>query len=370
MSLGPRFDHIKKCTATHPGIAGVQEETQVDSSRRVILVERPRYIVPTANCFRLATGHRPDPGPGEMRIRTQWLSMDVMLYSQLKQVSADVTPLAIDATMVGPTVGTVEASNLADFPVGTLLSGYWGWQEHAISTGRRLRKLDFGVQKPSYGVSAYGSSAFGAYIALEVLAPVAKGETVVVGTALGGLGHIAGQIAKLKGARVVGIAGSADKCRIAVEQLGFDACVDHKAKDFAERLRAACPNGVDVNVETIGGRSLDAIAPLLNHNARIAACGLMDTPHLGDQPFEGRYTQLQSFLYLLINRRVSMRGLVVFDYIRSHGDAFHRDMKAWIDAGQVKPMEDIVNGLENAPAAFNDIFMGRNCGKRLIRVAD
>ena len=342
----------------------------MDTSRRVILAERPRYIVPTANCFKLLSGPRPESGSGELRIRTQWLSMDVMLYSRLQKVGGDATPLDIDATMVGPAVGTVDQSSLSEYPVGTVVSGYWGWQEHAISDGKRLRKLDFGCQKPSYGVSAYGASAFGAYIALEVLAPVAMGETVVVGTALGGLGHIAGQIAKLKGARVVGIAGSAEKCRIAVEQLGFDACVDHKAKDFAERLRAACPNGVDIDVETIGGRSLNAIAPLLNNHARIAACGLMDTPHLGDQPFEGRYTPLQSFLYLLINRRVSMRGLVVFDHLRSHLDAFQHDMKAWIDAGQVKPMEDIVNGLENAPAAFNDIFMGRNRGKRLIRVAD
>lgn len=348
----------------------MQEETQVGTSRRVILAERPRYIVPTANCFRLKAGAIPEAGAGQLRIRTQWLSMDVMLYSRLQASSDGNAPLAIDATMVGPTVGTVDQSNLADFPVGSLVSGFWGWQEHVVGDGSRLRKLDFGVQKPSYGVSAYGASAFGAYIALEVLAPVAKGETVVVGTALGGLGHIAGQIAKLKGARVVGIAGGADKCRIAVEQLGFDACVDHKARDFAERLRAACPNGVDVDVETIGGRSLNAIAPLLNNHARIAACGLMDTPHLGDQPFEGRYTQLQSFLYLLINRRVSMRGLVVFDHLRGHLDAFHRDMKAWIDAGQIKPMEDVVNGLENAPTAFNDIFMGRNRGKRLIRVAD
>lgn len=348
----------------------MQEETQVDISRRVILAERPRYLVPTPNCFRLSSGPRPEPGPGELRIRTQWLSMDVMLYARLQKGSSDSAPLEIDATMVGPAVGTVDRSDRADYPVGTLVSGYWGWQDYVVSDGRRLRKLDFGVQRPSYGVSAYGASAFAAYVSLEVLAPAANGETVVVGTAVGGLGHIAGQIAKLKGARVVGIAGGPEKCRFAVEQLGFDACVDHKSRDFAERLRAACPDGVDVDVETIGGRSLNAIAPLLNPHARISACGLMDTPHLGDQPFEGRYTPLQSFLFLLINRRVSMRGLVVFDHLRTHLDAFHRDMKAWIDAGLVKPLEDIVDGLDKAPAAFHDIFMGRNRGKRLIRVAD
>ena len=125
----------------------------MDISRRVILAERPRYIVPTANCFKLLSGPRPEAGSGELRIRTQWLSMDVMLYSRLQKVSGDATPLDIDATMVGPAVGTVEVSSLPDFPVGTLVSGYWGWQEHAISDGKRLRKLDFGVQKPSYGLS-------------------------------------------------------------------------------------------------------------------------------------------------------------------------------------------------------------------------
>lgn len=338
------------------------------SQQRVILAERPRYIVPTANCFRVVQAAVAEPGPGQVRIRSEFLSMDVMLYARVQKVSPDTAPIDIDSAMIGPAVGTIEVSNHPDFPVGTRVSGYWGWEQHAVTGVQRLRKLDFGCQQPSYGVSAYGISAFAAYVALEVLAPVAAGETVVVGTALGGLGHIAGQIAKLKGARVVGIAGSAEKCRIAVEQLGFDACVDHKAKDFAAKLKAACPNGVDVDVETIGARALDAVMPLVNNGARIAACGLMDTPMLGDSPYEGHYAHTQSLLYALINRRVSLRGLVVFDHLRSHLAAFQRDMSAWIDAGQVKPMEDIVDGLDRAPAAFNDVFMGRNRGKRLIRV--
>lgn len=340
----------------------------MNSQQRVILAERPRYIVPTANCFRVIRAPVTDPGPGEVRIRTEFLSMDVMLYSRIQKVSPDATPIDIDSAMVGAAVGTIEASNQADFPVGTRVSGYWGWEQRAVVGTQRLQKLDFGCRQPSHGLSAFGISAFAAYVALEVLAPVATGETVVVGTALGGLGHIAGQIARLKGARVVGIAGSAEKCRIAVEQLGFEACVDHKARDFAARLRAACPGGVDVDVETIGARSLDAVMPLVNNRARIAACGLMDTPMLGESPYDGHYAHTQSLLYALINRRVSLRGLVVSDHLRSHLAAFQRDMSAWIDAGQVKPMEDIVDGLDRAPAAFHDVFMGRNRGKRLIRV--
>lgn len=340
------------------------------SNRRVILVERPRYIVPTANCFRLVPAPEPVAGPGQLLIRTQWLSMDVMLYSRVQNVAGGVEPLAIDEVMVGPAVGIVETSNHPGYQAGDEVSGYWGWQDRVVSDGGRLRKLDFGVQKLSYGVSVYGASGFGAYIALTVLAVPKAGETVVVGTALGGLGHIAGQIAKLKGCRVVGIAGSPEKCRIAVEQLGFDACIDHRAKDFASQLQAACPNGIDVDVETIGGKALDAVMPLLNLNARIAACGLMDTPHLGETAFQGKTSNTMSFLYALINKRVTLRGLVVFDHLRTELQNFQRDMKAWIDSGQVKPLEDIVIGLENAPSAFHDVFMGCNRGKRLIKVAD
>lgn len=340
------------------------------SNRRVILAERPRYIVPTANCFRVLTGPSPEPGPGQLLIRTQYLSMDVMLYSRVQDVGGNSEPIAIDDVMAGPAVGVVISSNHPDYQAGEEVGGYWGWQDFVVSNGSRLRKLDFGLQRPSLGLSAYGPSAFGAYVALKLLAPPQAGETVVVGTALGGLGHIAGQIAKLKGCRVVGIAGGAEKCRVAVEQLGFDACVDHKAKDFAAQLRAACPKGVDVDVETIGGRALDAVMPLLNLNARIAACGLMDTPQLGETSFEGKYSKTMSFMYTLINKRLSIRGLVIFDHLRAEMQNFHRDMKAWIDSGQVKPMEDIVVGLEQAPAAFNDVFMGRNRGKRLIKVAD
>lgn len=340
----------------------------MSSQQRVILAERPRYIIPTANCFRVVDAPIAEPGPGEVRVRTEFLSMDVMLYARVKHISPDVEPIAIDSAMVGPAVGTVEVSNAPDYPVGIRVSGYWGWEQRAVTGTARLRKLDFGCQKPSYGVSVYGASGFAAYIALTVLAPVAAGETVVVGTAVGGLGHVAGQIAKLKGARVVGIAGGAEKCRVAVEQLGFDACIDHKAKDFATQLKAVCPNGVDVDIETIGARALSAVMPLINNDARIVACGLMDTPMLGDRPFDGHYANTQNLLYALINRRVSLRGLVATDHLRQHLAAFHRDMSGWIDAGQVKPLEDIVDGLERAPAAFNDVFMGRNRGKRLIRV--
>lgn len=343
----------------------------MSTNRSVILFERPRYIVPTANCFRLTSGEAPTPGPGQLRLRTLWLGMDALLYARVQRVSVQQgEPIRLKDVMEGPAVGRVDVSHHPDFRAGDLVSGYWGWQDYAISNGRRLRKLDFGIQRPSLALGAYGIPGFGAYIALERLAPPAFGETVVVGTALGGLGQTAGQIAKIKGGRVVGIAGSPEKCQLAVEKLGFDVCLNHADKDFAEQLKAACPKGIDVYVETIGGKVLDAVVPLLNLKARIAACGLMATPHFGEAAFKGRHTQTMSFMFEIINRRVSVQGLVAFDHLREKLADFHRDMKAWIDSGKITPMEDVVEGLENAPAAFHDVFEGRNRGKRVVKVAD
>ena len=340
-------------------------------NRRIILRERPRYIVPTANCFRLESTAIPPIADGELRIRTLWLGMDAMLYSKVQRVSSQQgDPVKLNDVMVGPAVGRVEESRHPDFRSGELVSGFWGWQDYVVSAGRRLRKLDFGVQKTSYALGAYGVPGFGAYVALEKLAPPVPGETVVVGTVLGGLGQTAAQIAKLKGCRVVGIAGSEEKCRLAVDKLGLDACVDHESKDFARALMSACPSGVDVYVETIGGRALDAVVPLLNLNARIAACGLMGTPHFGEAEFKGRYLATMNLMYEVINRRLSIRGLVVFDHLRDTLEDFYRDMKAWIDRGAVRPVEDVVEGLEAAPEAFQEIFEGRNLGKRVVHVAD
>ena len=341
------------------------------NNRRVILWERPRYIVPTANCFRLESAEVPIPAEGQLRLRTTWLGMDSMLYARVQRVSSQQgEPVKLKHVMVGPAVGVVEESRHPDFKSGDLVSGFWGWQNYDISDGKRLRKLDFGIQKPSYALGAYGISGFGAYIALDRLAPPKPGETVLVGTALGGLGQTAGQIAKLKGCRVVGIAGTDEKCELAVRKLGFDACINHEAKDFARLVMEACPNGIDVYVETVGGKTLEAVVPLLNLNARIAACGLMATPHFGESAFKGRYQNTMSFMYEVINRRISLRGLVAFDHLREKLQDFHRDMKGWIDSGAIRPLEDVVEGLENAPAAFQDIFEGRNLGKRVVKVAD
>lgn len=343
----------------------------MNTNRRVILAERPRYIVPTATCFRMDSAPMPQIADGQVIVRTLYLAMESTLYSKVQRVTAlQKDPLKLKDAMVGSAVGRVEESRHRRFKVGDLVSGFWKWQDYDVIKGERLRNLDFGPQKPSYALGAYGLSGFGAYIALDTLAPPQAGETVVVGTALGSLGHLAGQIAKIMGARVVGIAGKAEKCQLAVEKLGLDACVNHQAKDFEAQLRAACPNGVGVYVETLGGRALDAVMPLMNVHGRIAAVGQAATPHMGEAAFKGRCQNTMTFMQEVISRRLTVRGLIAPDHVKGRVKEFDDKMKAWIDGGQVKPMEDIINGLEKAPEAFQGVFEGKNRGTRLVKVAD
>lgn len=341
------------------------------TNRCVILAERPRYLVPTANCFRMGTGPMPELGEGQVLLQTLYLAMESTLYAQVKRVNAlQKDPVKLKDPMHGSAVGRVIESRHPRFKVGDLASGFWKWQDYDVQKGERLRNLDFGPQKPSYALGAFGLSGFGAYIAVDTIAPPQPGETVVVGTALGSLGHVAGQIAKSMGARVVGIAGMAEKCQLAVEKLGFDACVNRQAKDFAAQLKAACPNGVGVFIETTGGPALDAVVPLLNVNARIAAVGQASLSHFDKGSSDGRCQTTIGFMQELIVRRVSLRGMVASDHVKGRVKEFDNKMKAWIDGGQVKPMEDIINGLEKAPEAFQGVFEGRNRGTRLVKVAD
>lgn len=341
-------------------------------NRRVILVERPRYIVPTESCFRVDTAPMPRlSDDGQVLLQTTWLAMESTGYSRVQRVSTvQKDPIPLGSPMMSSAVGRVVESRHPRFKPGDYASGLWGWQDYAVVKGERLRNLDFGPKRPSLALGAHGYSGFAADVALEVIAPPVAGETVVVGTALGNFGHLAAQMAKLKGCRVVGIVGSADKCRVAVEALGVDACVDRTAKDFESRLAAACPKGVDVYVETYGGRALDAVVPLLNLQARIAAVGQMAATFRGDAPFKGRCQTTSTFVAELIARRGTLRGLVTTDHVKGRVKPFDTKMKIWIDEGKIKPIEEIIVGLEQAPTAFLGVFEGKNRGTRLVKVAD
>jgi NADPH-dependent curcumin reductase CurA len=273
--------------------------------------------------------------------------------------------IALGEAMAGATVNRVVASKHPKFHAGDLVLGNAGWQDYALSDGKDLLPLG-DLAQPSRALGILGMPAFTAYVGLLDIGAPAPGETVVVAAATGAVGSVVGQIAKLSGARVVGIAGGADKCRYAVEQLGFDVCLDHRAPDLHARLAAACPAGIDVYFENVGGAVFDAVLPLLNVNARIPLCGFIAS-YNDDKlpPGPNRLPLLQS---TLLQKRIRLQGFIILDHYATRYADFRRDMGAWVAAGAVKMREDIVDGLENAPAAFIGLLEGRNFGKLVVRV--
>lgn len=340
----------------------------MDTNRRIVLAERPRYIFPTANCFKLKTGPIPEPGEGEILLRTLWLSMDPYLLGKVKRASNQAEPIPLGEVMVGPTVARVEKSNHPDYQPGDLVSGFWGWQDYAISDGVRIHKLPAGLKHPAHALTVLGYSGFGAYVALLDLGAAKPGDTVVIGAATGGMGQIVGQIAKLKGIRAIGVAGGAEKCQMAVEQFGFAACLDRRAKNLPEQMRGATPNGVDVYIETVGGKVFDSVLPRLNLHARVIVCGLMEMYSAASLPSGVDRSML--LLNEILIRRLEVKGLSVFDHMRRLFPTYRKEMIDWINNGQIKPVEDVIEGLEKAPEALQGVFEGRNRGKSLVHVAD
>lgn len=270
--------------------------------------------------------------------------------------------------MVGPAVGRVERSLHPDYAVGDQVYGLWSWQDHAVTGPAPIRKLPANLERASYALGILGYSGFCAYIALLHLGAAQAGETVVVGAATGGLGQMVGQIARIKGIRAVGVAGSAEKCRIAVERLGFDVCLDRHDRRLAEALTSACGKGVDVYIETVGGPVRDATLPLMNLRGRIVVCGLMSSySGVGKDERPDQMAQLFNDINL---KRLELRGMVVFDHMKTRYSDFKREVFDWLGSGQIRPLEYIVEGLEKAPVALQGVFEGRNLGKTLVHVSD
>jgi len=269
--------------------------------------------------------------------------------------------------MIGGTVSRVERSLHPDYQTGDLVLGFSGWQDYAVSDGTGLTKLDPRMPQPSLALGALGMPGFTAYMGLLDIGQPKAGETVVVAAASGAVGSVVGQIAKLKGCRVVGIAGGAKKCRSVVDELGFDACIDHHSADFKQQLATACPEGIDVYFENVGGKVFDAVLPLLNPVARIPVCGLI--AHYNDTELPEGPDRLGLLTRTLLTKRIKMQGFIIFDdYGHRYGE-FYSQMSTWLNEGKIIFREDIVDGLENAPQAFIGLLEGKNFGKLVIRVA-
>jgi NADPH-dependent curcumin reductase CurA len=300
-------------------------------------------------------------------LRTLFLSVDPYMRNLMAPVGPGYAPpVPLGGVMVGGTVSEVVASRHAGFKPGERVLANAGWQDYALSDGSDLLALG-DMARPSLALGGLGMPGFTAYVGLLDIGQPRPGETVVVAAATGAVGAVVGQLARLKGARVVGIAGGADKCRHAVEVLGFDDCLDRHAADLPARLAEACPQGIDVYFENVGGAVFDAVLPLLNVNARVPVCGFIS--HYNDAAPPAGPDRLPGLMATLLARRIRMQGFIILDHYGERFDAFRRDMAAWLADGRITLREDVVEGLEQAPAALARLLQGGNFGKTVVKVA-
>jgi NADPH-dependent curcumin reductase CurA len=334
-------------------------------NRRIVLARRPRGA-PTDEDFRLERLAVPVPGPGQVLLRTRYLSLDPYMRGRMNEGRSYAPRVEIDATMVGQTVSVAEASDVPAFKAGDLVLANVGWQDYGVSDGRDLVKIDPAMPQPSYALGVLGMPGLTAYVGLLDIGQPQRGETVVVAAATGAVGSAVGQIAKIKGCRVVGIAGGREKCEYAQRTLGLDACLDHREADLPQRLAAACPQGIDIYFESVGGEVLAAVVPLLNVNARIPLCGLIAWYNLEKLPAGVDHTP--QLLMTVLRQRVRIQGFIIFDHY-ARMPAFQKDMSGWLGEGRVKYREQIIDGLENAPRALMGLLQGENFGKLVVRVS-
>ena len=334
-------------------------------NRKIVLASRPEGK-PTVENFRLEQGAIPVAGDGQVLLKTEYLSLDPYMRGRMNAGKSYAARVELDEVMVGGTVSRVVQSHNSAFSKGELVTAYAGWQDYAVSDGHDLTKVDPRIPSPSYALGVLGMPGLTAYVGLLDIGQPKAGDTVVLAASTGAVGSVVGQIAKLKGCRVVGIAGAAKKCEYAVKELGYDACVSHYDDDMAEQLAAACPDGVDVYFENVGGSSWQAVAPLLNNHARVPVCGLI--AHYNQTSLPPGPDKTSLLQAMILTRSIKMQGFIVSNY-RDRVPAFVGDMMGWLMEGKVKYKEDVVQGLENAPEAFLGLFSGTNFGKLVVKVS-
>jgi NADPH-dependent curcumin reductase CurA len=335
------------------------------TSRQIRLAARPEGR-PGPEHFRLEEHPVPAPGEGEVLLQTVFLSLDPYMRGRMSTAKSYAKPVEVGAVMEGGTVARVLESRHSGFAAGDVVLAHSGWQSHAVAAGEGLRKLDPAQAPVSTALGVLGMPGFTAWAGLLLLGQPKPGETVVVAAATGPVGSAVGQIARIKGARAVGIAGGARKCAALREEFGFDVAIDHRAPDFPDQLRTACPDGIDVYFENVGGPVWDAVFPLLNSFARVPVCGLVS--QYNGAPSGGR-DRLPDLMRQVLSRSLTIRGFIQTEFAARKPD-FLREMAGWIAEGKVRYREDVVEGLDKAPEAFAGLLEGHNFGKLLVRVAD
>ena len=330
-------------------------------NRQIRLQSRPEGM-PAAGNFKLDNSARPEVGDGSVLRRTIYLSLDPYMRGRMSDARSYAASVNLGDVMCGHTVSEVVESRNPRFKPGTIVAGYDGWQDFAVSDGKDIRPIDASLAPIRTALSVLGMPGMTAYVGLLDIAQMKPGDTVVVSAAAGAVGSIVGQLAKIKGGRAVGVAGSADKCRYVVNELGFDACINYKTEDLVEALKAACPDGVDVDFENVGGDVLAAVLRVLKQGARIALCGLISEYNATNS------TPGPNLRPLLVNR-ATIRGFIVSDH-QDRAGAFLHECTPLVASGRLKHREDVVQGLEEAPSALIRLFEGRNFGKLIVQVSD
>ena len=326
---------------------------------QVLFARRPEGM-PAEDNFEVVRRPLPEPGDGEVLRRTLYLSVDPYMRGRMSTQKSYAEGAKLGEPMVGQTVAQVIASKNPRFQAADFVLTSDGWQAYGLSDGKGLRKIDPAMGPVSWSLGVLGMVGLTSYVALLDIGKPREGETVVVSAAAGAVGSIAGQIAKIVGCRVVGTAGSDEKCAYVTGELGFDACINYKTADLNAALKEACPNGIDVYFDNVGGAVLEAVLRRINLHARIPLVGLISQYNV-TKPSPGPN------LGALIVARALIQGMLVFDHVHRMPD-FLRDMSQWLAEGKVRYREDVVEGLENAPRAFVGLFKGENIGKRIVKV--
>ena len=328
-------------------------------NRQILLVEAPKNKLGPEH-FRLVQGAVPQPGEGQVLLRTRYISLDAANRAWM-QGATYRTAVEANAVMAGGAIAEVVTSNAPGFAAGDLAFGDTGWQDYAVLPARQLLKMPK-IEPITHLLSVYGIAGLTAYFGLLHVGKPATGETVVVSAAAGSVGSIVGQIAKIKGCRVIGIAGGRQKCDWVRDELGFDDCIDYKGEALFKSLKAAAPKGIDVYFDNVGGSIFEACLAQMNLHGRIACCGAVSA-YDGAPPATGP----RGVPGLIVVKRLTVRGFIVMDFYDQR-EAAVKDLQQWVAAGRLKVQEDIVDGLENTPRALIGLLAGENRGKRMVRV--
>ncbi len=337
-----------------------------NTNKQVPLARRPQGA-PVPEDFDIVQTAIPEPGEGQFLTRTIYLSLDPYMRGRMNADRSYAAPIPVGGIMEGGTVSRIEKSNHAGYTVGNYVVGRTGWQEFAISDGEGMRSIAPENAPLSTALGVSGMPGMTAYTGLLNIGQPKDGETLVVAAASGAVGSVVGQIGKISGCHVVGIAGGPEKCRYVTEVLGFDACIDHRDSNFEQKLATACPDGIDIYFENVAGRVLRAVIPHFNFFARMPVCGLIAQYNMAETP-DGP-DHLPMLMRSILTKRLTLRGFIVRDFADQEAD-FLRQVGSWVREGRVKFREHRVAGLENAPETLIGMLKGENFGKVIIEVSE